>query len=74
MNCQCCHKQKSRVGPKDSKLVRGNKLLLCTECRRDDHEPRYFVIIAARSGKDIRDYIIQGRYCGAELAAADVII
>lgn len=73
MSCQCCGKQKSRIGAKDSKLIKGTKLLLCTDCKREDHEPRYFVVIAARSGRNVRDYIVHNRYCGEELAAADVI-
>jgi len=74
MNCQCCGKQKQRVNAKDSELIGGNKILLCTECRKQGHEPRYFVIIAARSGKNVRDYIVSGRYCGADLAAAEVTV
>lgn len=73
MNCQCCNKQKSRVTAVDSGLVRGNRLLLCTDCRREGHEPRYFIIIAARSGKTIRDYVVRSRYCGEELSANEVI-
>lgn len=73
MKCQCCKEQKSRIKSVESGLVKGNKLLLCTECRRANHEPRYFVIIAARSGKVIRDYVVNSRYCGEQLTANEVI-
>jgi hypothetical protein len=73
MNCQCCNKQKARITAQDSQLVKGNKLLLCTECRKAGHEPRYFVVIAARSGKNVREFVVGARYCGAELTANEVI-
>jgi hypothetical protein len=73
MNCQCCGASKARVTVKESVLVHNNKLLLCTECRRLEHEPRYFVIVAAKSNKDVSEFVHKSRYCGEPLAATDVV-
>ena len=73
MKCQCCGKQKSRLASKDSQLIQGNKLILCPDCRRAGHEPRYFVIIAGQSGKPIREFVLKKRYCGDPLSAQEVI-
>jgi len=74
MKCQCCVTQKSDVVAKESALIKGNKLLLCKECASMNHEPRYFVIIAARSSRDVRTHILQKQYCGDEIPASDVLV
>lgn len=73
MNCQCCSNAKARLSAVESKLIPGNKLMLCTDCKREGHEPRHFIIIAAHSGKQIRDYVKHTRYCGRLLEAHEVI-
>jgi len=74
MNCQCCNKQKSRLAARDSELIPGNKIILCPDCRRMGHEPRYFIIIASQSGKQIRDFVVNSRYCGGALSAQEVVV
>lgn len=74
MNCQCCGGDRARLHGVESAMVKGNKLLLCTDCKREGHEPRHLLIIGAHSGKQVRDYIKHNRYCGQQLAANEVMV
>jgi hypothetical protein len=74
MKCQCCNQDRARLTAVPSELIANNKLMLCSDCRRQGHEPRYFVILAAQSGKQVRDYVKLVRYCGASLEAHEVLV
>lgn len=73
MNCQCCSEAHARLHGVSSVLIPGNKLVLCTSCKNGGHEPRYFVVIGAHSGKDVREFVKKVKYCGQELSAQEVI-
>jgi protein-arginine kinase activator protein McsA len=73
MTCQCCGQERAKLVVHESTLVRGNKLMLCNDCKRLNHEPRHLVVIAASSGLDIRLFIKSSRYCGKNIEAQEVM-
>lgn len=74
MECQSCGKQKAELIAKDSKLWARAKVLLCKTCIGEKKEPREFIILAARMGIDVTDYVVNRRYCGEELLAVEVLL
>jgi protein-arginine kinase activator protein McsA len=73
MICQCCHSQKARLHNKDSELIPGTKILICTKCVNEGHEPRHNVILGSFSGRDVSKYVVDSLYCGKSLQANEVI-
>lgn len=73
MVCQSCRIQKSRVHAVESSLIPGMSLVLCTECRNKDFEPRHVIIIASASGRDVKKHIVDRLYHGEDLTAQEVI-
>jgi protein-arginine kinase activator protein McsA len=75
MECQSCGKQKAELVAKESKLWLRTKILLCPTCIKAKMEPRAFVILAGRmnGAESVSDYIINKRYCGAEITAKELV-
>jgi hypothetical protein len=75
MKCYSCGKQKNELHPKKSELLDGVSSLMCQTCIDSKFEPRWVVVLAARSkGADIvRDFIIKRRYIGDEILANELI-
>jgi protein-arginine kinase activator protein McsA len=73
MNCQCCKTQKARLHTKESDIISGNKIVLCTQCLNSGHEPRHNVVLAAFSDKDVTRYVVGSLYCGEPLMANEII-
>ena len=75
MKCYSCNKQKQELHPKKSELLDGVVSLLCQTCIDSRLEPRWIVILAARSkGPDtVRDFIIRRRYVGKDILANELI-
>lgn len=76
MNCSCCKKAKNQLHPVKSDLMDGINLFLCSTCKTEGHEPRHLIILTARSGDgdSARTYIVDDRYCGEKLLAAEITI
>jgi len=75
MKCYSCNKQKQELHPKKSELLDGVISLLCQTCIDAKFEPRWVVVLAARSkGADsVRDFIIRRRYVGKDILANELI-
>lgn len=73
MQCTSCKKQKAELQAKESKLWLKTKILMCQTCLSEKKEPRAFIILAHRSGKDVTDYISKHRYVGAEITAKELM-
>lgn len=73
MTCQSCNMQKARLHSVESKLIPGMNLVLCTDCRNKNFEPRHVVILASASGRDVKDFVVNKLYHGDPLKANEVI-
>lgn len=75
VKCYSCDKQKNELHPKKSELIDGVMCLMCQMCIDAKYEPRWVIILAARSkGADIvRDFIVKRRYIGKEILANELI-
>lgn len=73
MNCQCCKNQKARLHSKESELITGNTVVLCTQCSNAGHEPRHNIVLASFSGKQVSKYVVSSLYCGEPLMANEII-
>ena len=75
MKCYSCDKQKIELHPKKSELLDGVISLLCQTCIDAKLEPRWIVVLAARSkGADhVREFIIRRRYIGKDILANELI-
>lgn len=77
MKCASCDKHKAQLKPRKSKLT-GANLLLCANCFENKYEPRWAIIVVARSPKmgglvAVRDYIRHHRYVGDKIRAEEIL-
>jgi hypothetical protein len=75
MKCYSCGKQKNELHPKKSELIDGVSSLMCQLCIDSKLEPRWVVVLCARSkGPDsVREFIVKRRYLGKEILANELI-
>lgn len=75
MVCSSCNKQKAELHPRKSKLITGMNLYLCDGCTRAKMEPRFAIILCARSNgpESVTDYIKNRRYFGEEISAKEIV-
>ena len=75
MKCYSCNKQKNEVHPKKSELLDGVISLMCQTCIDAKYEPRWVIVLAARSkGADlVKDFIIKRRYVGPEIMGNELL-
>jgi hypothetical protein len=73
--CSSCRAQKNVLHAKPSALLPGINLFMCQSCIDQDHEPRWTIILAGRSGGfgRISAYIIEKRYTGKPILAEEII-
>lgn len=78
INCMVCDNQRApgQIHRRESKVLKGAGLYICSICDRDKKEPRAFIIIVARTGDkglaSVRDYIIHRRYEGSPITAREI--
>lgn len=75
MLCYSCGKQKNDLISKKSSLLHGINLFMCQTCIENKFEPRWVIILAARSNSPayVRDYIVKRRYIGNEISGSELI-
>ena len=75
VKCYSCNKQKEQLHPKKSELLDGVISLMCQTCIDSKFEPRWVIVLAARSkGADIvKDFIIKRRYIGNDILANELL-
>lgn len=74
MNCQSCKKQKSNLRAVASAIIPQVDIIICGECVKKGWEPRHIIILGARRGVDVRNWIVGHKYHGAELLAEEIIV
>jgi NMD protein affecting ribosome stability and mRNA decay len=75
MLCYSCGKQKNDLISKKSTLLHGINLFMCQTCIDNKYEPRWVIILAARSNDPnyVREYIVKRRYVGNEISGSELI-
>lgn len=71
--CAVCQKNKFQLRNRKSKL-NGQPMFVCNTCFDAKYEPRWLVIITAQEdGIDsVQDFILNHKYHGVEIPAADL--
>ena len=75
MLCQICERPRANVRPKKSSLL-DTTLLACDVCINNKYEPRAYIILVGRSKGPVavRDFIVNHRYLGTEITAAELTV
>lgn len=76
MKCQSCEEDKAKLHVVRSEIVPSLDLKLCASCKFDKMEPRFVIILGARSGADkdkIREIVRDRRYIGEEITLHEVL-
>ena len=75
MTCTVCRRHRANLRPRKSKLIPTVPMWLCSECFDAKREPRWAVIMVARSDglAAVRDYIRNRRYYGNKIEAAEIL-
>lgn len=73
--CTVCQEPKNELTPGKSKLLPNLTLLRCAECVRGQKEPRFAIIMAARTkGNAAVAYWVRGhRYVGDDIKLSEVV-
>lgn len=71
--CAVCAQHKYQLRLRRSKLS-GHQMLVCNTCFENKYEPRWLIILVAQDeGIDkVSDYILNHKYVGPEIPAADL--
>lgn len=72
--CQCCDSV-SEVTPARSRLKRGISWNLCPGCAENRHEPRFWLILFARTNgvRTVEKVINADAYCGNPILLKEVL-
>jgi len=73
--CSCCNHQRAELSPVESNLFNQQTLLMCNTCIDARHQPRWLIIIAARStgmNNKITRLIRDQKYCGKEITGKEL--
>lgn len=76
MKCQSCEQDKAKLHVVQSEIVPSLDLKLCASCKFDNLEPRFVIILGARSGADrdkIKEVVRERRYLGKEITLHEVL-
>lgn len=73
--CSVCSGQREQLTPKKSKLLKTMTLYLCGECLKGNKEPRYLIILVARTKgpTTVIDYVKHHRYAGEPILAKELL-
>lgn len=73
--CQSCGEQKMSLRKVKSSLIHAVELIMCATCISNKYEPRFIVILAARTFgfENVRKFIVDRRYLGDEIPASDIL-
>ena len=75
MKCYSCNKQKNELHTKKSELLDGVVSLMCQNCIDLRYEPRWIIVLAARSkgAETVKDFIVKRRYVGEEILGNELL-
>lgn len=74
--CQSCGEQKMSLQRVKSSLIKSMEVVMCASCIGDKYEPRFIIILAARSfgmNEIIKKIIVDDRYLGERISATDIL-
>jgi hypothetical protein len=73
--CSVCSGHREQLHPKKSKLLKTVTLFLCNECLKGQKEPRYLIILVARTKGPLTvvDYVKHHRYHGEPILAKELL-
>lgn len=74
MTCSSCNKQKIELHAKKSKLLPNLSLYMCSSCIEKKFEPRFTIVLAARNGIDVYDYVWNRRYYGDDILGKEILL
>ena len=77
VSCQVCRVQRKpgNIHSRESKLLKGHKILVCNLCEQRGYEPRHLIILIGRKEgyKSVLEYIEGNRYVGAPITAKELL-
>ena len=76
MTCQSCEQVKAKLQIVQSEIIPSLSLKLCASCKFDKLEPRFVIILAARSGgreEKIRGVVRERRYLGKDITLHEIL-
>lgn len=62
--CDSCEEQRFTLTPVQSKLLTTMTFNMCNDCREGEMEPRWLIVLAARSGQDVSHWLSNKLYHG----------
>lgn len=73
--CSVCNGHREQLTPKKSKLLKTMTLFLCNDCLKGSMEPRYLIILVARTKgpNAVIDYVKHHRYAGEPILAKELL-
>lgn len=73
--CTVCRRPRASLRPRKSKLKPDMLMFLCNECFDGKREPRFLIILVARSKgvSAVRDHIRNHKYYGDKIVAEELI-
>ena len=74
VKCAVCAKNKFQLRRRISKL-NGQQMFVCNDCFDNKYEPRWLVIIVGQQEgiAAVQDYLLNHKYVGEEIPAADLV-
>lgn len=74
--CACCGRQHNDLRAQKSRLLDGLKFMACPSCKKGGFEPRYVIILVARSeGTDkVAEHIRDHKYHGEPILGREMIV
>lgn len=76
IRCVSCDKQKDKLHRVQSTVVESLELKLCAACSFDDYEPRWVIVLAARSGVNVdrvKELVTNRKYYGDDIELREVL-
>jgi len=74
--CQVCNNSKANLERITSRFVPGWEINICSTCKNKKYEPRFLLVLAARSGPmsdKLKSAIKSNLYCGESITADDIL-
>ena len=75
MKCSCCGEPRQNTNNRRSALLPGMSFNYCNDCDSKGHEPRFVIILAARSlgAPSVGAYVRGHKYSGADITASEIL-
>jgi hypothetical protein len=70
--CDSCGGQRFNLTSVKSKLLDTMTFNLCSLCKDEGKEPRWLIVLAARSGQNVAPWLSNKRYDGEEIHPEDL--